>query len=116
MYMCKSEAKSNGAWFGCADYEAQEPGDKGEPDIKRPPDSDSPEFDSDHPKGPNGDPGAPGVICNRVAARRRVPTSHDRRIVALARASDVFDVLPGKGRRSRVGRSVGMVAVELGNI
>jgi hypothetical protein len=55
--MCKSEAKSNGAWFGCADYEALEPGDKGEPDIKRPPDSDIPEFDSDDPKGPNG-PGA----------------------------------------------------------
>jgi hypothetical protein len=25
MYMCKSEAKSNGASFGCAEYEAQEP-------------------------------------------------------------------------------------------
>jgi hypothetical protein len=56
--MRKSEAKSNGAWFGCADYEAQEPGDTGEPDIERPPDSDIPEFDSDHPEGPNG-PGAP---------------------------------------------------------
>ena len=37
---------------------AQEPGDKGEPDIKRPPDSDIPEFDSDHPEAPNR-PGAP---------------------------------------------------------
>jgi hypothetical protein len=43
---------------GCAEYEAQEPGDKGEPDIKRPPDSDTPEFDSDDPEAPNG-PGAP---------------------------------------------------------
>src|SRR5690242_11402572 len=41
---------------GCADYDAQEPGDEGEPDIKRPPDS--PESDSDHPEAPNG-PGAP---------------------------------------------------------
>ena len=46
-----------GAW-GCGEYEAQEPGDKGEPDIKRPPDSDIPEFDSDQPEDPNG-PGAP---------------------------------------------------------
>jgi hypothetical protein len=37
MYMCKSEAKSNGASFGCAEYEAQEPGNDGEPDIKGPP-------------------------------------------------------------------------------
>jgi hypothetical protein len=43
---------------GCADYDAQEPGDEGEPDIKRPPDSDIPESDSDHPEAPNG-PGAP---------------------------------------------------------
>ena len=43
---------------GCAEYETQEPGDKGEPDIKRPPDSDIPEFDRDHPEAPNG-PGAP---------------------------------------------------------
>ena len=31
---------------------------QGEPDIKRPPDSDIPEFDSDHPEAPNR-PGAP---------------------------------------------------------
>jgi hypothetical protein len=43
---------------GCPEYEAQEPGDKGEPDIERPPDSDTPEFDSDNPKAPSG-PGAP---------------------------------------------------------
>ena len=43
---------------GSAEYEAQEPGDKGGPDIKRPPDSDIPEFDSDHPDAPDG-PGAP---------------------------------------------------------
>jgi hypothetical protein len=43
---------------GSAKYEAQEPGDKGEPDIKRPPDSDIPEFESDHPDAPNS-PGAP---------------------------------------------------------
>jgi hypothetical protein len=43
---------------GCAEYEAQEPGDNGESDIKRPPDSDIPEFDSDHPEAPTG-PGAP---------------------------------------------------------
>lgn len=43
---------------GCAEYEAQEPGDKGEPDIKRPPDSDIPEFDSDRPEAPTG-PGTP---------------------------------------------------------
>jgi hypothetical protein len=85
MYMCVSVAKSNGAplapitaaaWqmadviharfgatagrntSGCAEYEAQEPGDKGESDIKRPPDSDIPEFDRDHPEAPTG-PGAP---------------------------------------------------------
>lgn len=43
---------------GCAEYEAQEPGDEGEPDIKRPPDSDIPEFENDHPETPDG-PGAP---------------------------------------------------------
>ena len=58
MYMCKSGAKSNGAWFGCAKYEGQEPGDEGDPDIKRPPDNDIPEFDSDRPDAPNA-PGAP---------------------------------------------------------
>jgi hypothetical protein len=85
MFMCESAAKSNGALpipitagacqmtdvirdrfgatasrdtSGCAEYEAQEPGDRGEPDIKRPPDTDIPEFDSDHPEAPNG-PGAP---------------------------------------------------------
>ena len=42
----------------CAEREAQEPGDKGEPDIKRPPDSDIPEFDRDHPEAPIG-PDAP---------------------------------------------------------
>jgi hypothetical protein len=85
MYMCVSVAKSSGAPLapittgacqiadviharfgatagrntsGCAEYEAQEPGDKDESDIKRPPDSDIPEFDSDHPEAPTG-PGAP---------------------------------------------------------
>jgi hypothetical protein len=58
MYICMSVAKSNGTWFGGAAYDAQEPGDEGEPDIKGPPDSDLPEFDSDHPEAPNG-PGAP---------------------------------------------------------
>jgi hypothetical protein len=58
MYMCRSVAKSNGTWFRGAEYEAQEPEDEGEPDIKRPPDSEIPEFDSDHPEGPSG-PGAP---------------------------------------------------------
>jgi hypothetical protein len=43
---------------GRADCEAQEPGHEDEPDIKRPPDSEVPEFDSDHPEAPNG-PGAP---------------------------------------------------------
>jgi hypothetical protein len=43
---------------GCSEYEAQEPGDNGEPDIKRPPDSDIPEIDSDRPEAPNS-PGAP---------------------------------------------------------
>jgi hypothetical protein len=42
----------------CAEYQAQEPGDEGEPDIKRPPDSEIPEVDSDHPEAPNS-PGAP---------------------------------------------------------
>ena len=39
-------------------HKAQEPGDKGGPDIKRPPDSDIPEFDSDHQEAPKR-PGAP---------------------------------------------------------
>ena len=39
-------------------HHVQEPGDTGEPDIKRPPDSDIPEFDSDQPDGPTG-PGSP---------------------------------------------------------
>jgi hypothetical protein len=51
-------AALGGRTWGCTDHEAQEPGDEGEPDIKRPPDSDVPEFDSDHPEAPNG-PGAP---------------------------------------------------------
>ena len=46
------------ARLGCAEYEAQEPGDKSEPDIKRPPDPDIPELDSDDPKAPNA-PAAP---------------------------------------------------------
>jgi hypothetical protein len=85
MYIREGEAKSNGALpapgqagarrmadvihdrfaatagpdtSGYGGYEAQEPGDKGEPDIKRPPDSDIPEFNSDHPEAPTG-PGAP---------------------------------------------------------
>ena len=44
--------------FGSAAYKVQEPGDENEPDIKRPPDSDVPEFDNDHPEAPNS-PGAP---------------------------------------------------------
>jgi hypothetical protein len=43
---------------GCSAYDAQEPGDKGEPDIKRPPDSNIPELDSDRSEAPNS-PGAP---------------------------------------------------------
>jgi hypothetical protein len=31
----------------------QQPGDEGEPDIRRPPDSDVPEFNSDDPQAPN---------------------------------------------------------------
>jgi hypothetical protein len=58
MNMCKREAKSNGAGFGGGEYKAQEPGDEGEPDIKRPPDSDLPDDDSDHDEAPNA-PGAP---------------------------------------------------------
>jgi hypothetical protein len=52
------------------------------------------------------------LLCQRTA----VSTSHDGRCVALARVSDVFDVLSSKGRRTGAGRSFGMVAVELGNI
>jgi hypothetical protein len=74
MYMCQSVAKSNGTGFRCAEYDAQEPGDKGESDIKRPPDSDIPEFDSDHPKGPKG-PGAPPFTGGR---RRRRPPAQAR--------------------------------------
>jgi hypothetical protein len=37
MNMDVNEAKSNDARFGCAEYEAQEPGNDGEPDIKGPP-------------------------------------------------------------------------------
>jgi hypothetical protein len=48
-----------------AEYEAQEPGDNGDPDNKRPPDSDLPEFDSDHPEAPNG-PGAPPLTGEDV--------------------------------------------------
>ena len=44
--------------FGSAAYKAQEPGDENEPDIKPPPDSDVPEFDSNDPAAPNS-PGAP---------------------------------------------------------
>jgi hypothetical protein len=58
MDRCQGGATSTGAWFGCAEYEAQEPGDDGEPDIKRPPDSDVPEFDNDPREAPDG-PGAP---------------------------------------------------------
>jgi hypothetical protein len=58
MNMNEREARSNGAWFGGADYEAQEPGDEGEPDIKRPTDSDTPEFERDRPDAPNA-PSAP---------------------------------------------------------
>ena len=43
---------------GCSEYEAQEPGDKDQPDNERPPDSDTPEFDRDPPEAPNS-PGAP---------------------------------------------------------
>jgi hypothetical protein len=59
-------AMSSTAGSGCCwseppdgqEYKAQEPEDKGGPDIKRPPDSDIPEFGSDHPEAPNR-PGAP---------------------------------------------------------
>ena len=59
---------------GWAKYEAQEPGDKGEPDVKRPPDSDIPEFGGDHPEAPNG-PGAPPFTGEDVedAGRPREP-------------------------------------------
>jgi hypothetical protein len=40
------------------EYDVQEPGDEGDPDIKRPPDSDIPEFENDRPEAPSG-PGAP---------------------------------------------------------
>ena len=39
-------------------FKAQQPGDTGQPEIKRPPQSDTPEFESDHPEAPNR-PGAP---------------------------------------------------------
>jgi hypothetical protein len=58
MHLDESEARWNAAWLGCAECEAQEPGDTSEPDIKRPPDRDIPEFDRDHPQAPS-DPGAP---------------------------------------------------------
>jgi hypothetical protein len=58
MLLRESEARSDCGWFGCDAREAQEPRDEGEPDIKRPPDSEIPESDSDRPDGPNG-PGAP---------------------------------------------------------
>jgi hypothetical protein len=54
-------------------YTAQEPGDKGEPDIERPPDSDIPEFDSDHADTPNRPPRAPpftGADVEDVGRRR----------------------------------------------
>ena len=59
-------AMSSTAGSGCCrselpdgqEYKAQEPGDEGVPDIKRPPDSDMPEFGSDDPEVPNR-PGAP---------------------------------------------------------
>jgi hypothetical protein len=57
MHLSDSEARSDCLWFGGGEREAQEPGDEGEPDIKRPPDSD-PEFDNDHFEAPNS-PGAP---------------------------------------------------------
>ena len=49
---CRSEALDG------QEIKAQEPGDKGDPDIKRPPDSDIPEFGRDYPEAPNR-PGAP---------------------------------------------------------
>jgi hypothetical protein len=58
MYLRENEARCIRAWFGNGVYKPQAPGDEGEPDIKRPPDSDIPEFDSDYPAAPN-DPGAP---------------------------------------------------------
>jgi hypothetical protein len=61
---------------GGAEYEAQEPGDTGEPDIKRPPDSDIPESDSDHPDNPTG-PGAPPFTGEDVEDVGR-PRKRDR--------------------------------------
>lgn len=60
-------------------YEAQEPGDKGEPDIHRPPDSDISEFDSDQPETPNR-PGAPPFTGEDVEDVGR-PRERDRRPV-----------------------------------
>ena len=57
-------------------YKAQEPGDKGEPDMKRPPDSDIPEFDSDPPEAPNR-PGAPPFTGEDVEDVGR-PRERDR--------------------------------------
>jgi hypothetical protein len=51
-WCCRSRAPDG------QEYKAQETGDTGDPDIKRPPDSDTPEFGSDHPGAPNR-PGAP---------------------------------------------------------
>jgi hypothetical protein len=62
--------------FGSAEYEAQEPGDEGEPDIKRPPEPEIPEFDGDHPEAPN-EPGAPpftGEDVEDVGRRRKRDT------------------------------------------
>ena len=64
MYICVGPDQSNGAPLvrrntsRSARYEAQEPGNQGETDIKRPPDSEIPDVDSDRPDAPNS-PGAP---------------------------------------------------------
>jgi hypothetical protein len=43
---------------GWSKHQAQEPGDGGVPDIKRPPDQDAPGIDEEVPSGPDG-AGAP---------------------------------------------------------
>ena len=55
---------------------AQEPGDKGEPDIKRPPDTDIPEFEDDDPEAPD-DAGAPPFTGEDVEDVGR-PSKRDR--------------------------------------
>ena len=70
--------------------------------------------------------GAPKSACGLLATRlfqlnSMCPhpangKSHDRGAGGLARASDVFDVFAGKGRRTWSVRSFRMVALEFGSI